>query len=161
MFASDAVTASLDSVAHVIQVALTPIFLLSGIAALLNVFSTRLGRVSDRVDQLAQQVAGANPQEARRISALLAFQRRRSQILDVAVVLGAIAGGATCGATLTLFVGALRDRSGASILFLLFGLAVLATLGALMAFVAEMLLAGRGLRDEVTEKRRSAGEDEP
>ena len=40
----------LDSVAHVIQVALTPIFLLSGIAALLNVFSARLARVADRVD---------------------------------------------------------------------------------------------------------------
>ena len=35
---------SLDLVAHVIQVALTPIFLLSGIATLLNVFATRLAR---------------------------------------------------------------------------------------------------------------------
>src|SRR4051812_27999182 len=160
MFASDGVAASLDSVAHVIQVALTPIFLLSGIAALLNVFSTRLGRVSDRVDQLAQQAIGADPHEARRISAQLAFQRRRSQILDVAVVLGALAGGATCGATLTLFVGALRDRAGASVLFLLFGLAVLATLGALMAFVCEMLLAGRGLR-EATEQRPAVAADAP
>jgi hypothetical protein len=158
MFASDGVAASLDSVAHVIQVALTPIFLLSGIAALLNVFSTRLGRVSDRVDQLAQQAIGADPHEGRRIAALLAFQRRRSQILDVAVVLGALAGGATCGATLTLFVGALRDRAGASVLFLLFGLAVLATLGALLAFVCEMLLAGRGLR-EATEQRPSDAAD--
>jgi hypothetical protein len=33
----------LDTVAHIIQVALTPVFLLSGIATLLNVFSTRLG----------------------------------------------------------------------------------------------------------------------
>ena len=34
---------SLDLVAHVIQVALTPIFLLSGIATLLNVFA-KIGR---------------------------------------------------------------------------------------------------------------------
>ena len=39
----------LDLVAHVIQVALTPIFLLSGIATLLNVFSTRLARVADLI----------------------------------------------------------------------------------------------------------------
>jgi hypothetical protein len=45
---------SLDLVAHVIQVALTPIFLLSGIATLLNVFSTRLARVADRVDQITK-----------------------------------------------------------------------------------------------------------
>jgi hypothetical protein len=45
----------LDLVAHVIQVALTPIFLLSGIATLLNVFSTRLARVADRVDQITSE----------------------------------------------------------------------------------------------------------
>ena len=46
--------ASLDSVAHVIQMALTPIFLLSGIATLLNVFATRLARVADLVVQITK-----------------------------------------------------------------------------------------------------------
>jgi hypothetical protein len=153
MFASDGVAASLDSVAHVIQVALTPVFLLSGISALLNVFSTRLGRVSDKVDQLAQQLVTADAEARERISAQLAFQRLRSWVLDAAVVLGALAGVATCGATLTLFVGALRDRAGASILFLLFGGAVLCTLGALAAFMAEMLIAGHGLREAAAPDR--------
>ena len=44
----------LDLVAHVIQVALTPIFLLSGIATLLNVFATRLARVADLVVQITK-----------------------------------------------------------------------------------------------------------
>jgi len=48
----------LGSVVHIIQIALTPVFLLSGIATLLNVFSTRLARVSDRVDQLSQIFVG-------------------------------------------------------------------------------------------------------
>src|ERR1700753_1853299 len=43
---------SLDSATHLVQLALTPIFLLTGLASLLNVFSTRLGRVADRVDKL-------------------------------------------------------------------------------------------------------------
>jgi len=43
---------TVESVAHVIQVALTPVFLLSGIASLLSVLSTRLARVADRVDAL-------------------------------------------------------------------------------------------------------------
>ena len=81
--------------------------------------------------------------------------------MDLAVVLGALGGGATCGATLTLFVGALRDRAGASILFILFGLAVLCTLGALIAFVVEMLIAGRGLREQVTEHSPAAAGTEP
>ena len=43
---------AIDDAAHVVQLALTPIFLLSGIASLLNVFSTRLGRIADQVDKL-------------------------------------------------------------------------------------------------------------
>jgi hypothetical protein len=52
---------SVDSVAHVIQVALTPVFLLSGVASLLGVLSTRLGRVADRVDSLAERLETAEP----------------------------------------------------------------------------------------------------
>ena len=54
---------SLDLVAHVIQVALTPIFLLSGIATLLNVFATRLARVADLVAQITKAMEQAAPEE--------------------------------------------------------------------------------------------------
>jgi hypothetical protein len=54
----------LDMVAHIIQVALTPVFLLSGIATLLNVFSTRLARVADRVDQIAKGIEEAGPRQS-------------------------------------------------------------------------------------------------
>jgi len=39
---------TLDTAAHVVQLALTPVFFLSGIAALLNVFASRLGRLPTR-----------------------------------------------------------------------------------------------------------------
>ena len=38
--------ATFEAAAHIVQLALTPVFLLSGIAALLNVFAARLGRVA-------------------------------------------------------------------------------------------------------------------
>ena len=40
MFGVETTGTALDNIAHIIQVALTPVFLLSGIATLLNVFST-------------------------------------------------------------------------------------------------------------------------
>jgi len=157
MFGSDASPASLENVAHIIQVALTPIFLLSGIAALLSVFATRLARVADQVDRLTEAIEDATPERALHMSARLAFLRRRSHALDAAVVLGAIGGGLTCGAALALFVGALRDAAVASVLFGLFGLAVISTIGALTAFVIEMLMASRGLRAEAAKGRQSVG----
>jgi hypothetical protein len=150
---------TLDIVAHIIQVALTPVFLLSGIATLLNVFSTRLARVADRVEQISKELEGADPgEDVDDLSAQLLHLRRRSIALDVAVVLAAIGGAATCGSVLTLFVGALRDATVASVLFTTFGAAVACTIGAITAFAAEMMMAGSGVRAEVAAQRRSAAD---
>jgi hypothetical protein len=147
---------SLDFVAHVIQVALTPIFLLSGIATLLNVFSTRLARVADRVDQITKAMEEADPDESVELARQLLHLRRRSIALDTAVVLGAIAAASTCASVFTLFVGALRNSTVASILFTTFGLAIASTISAIGAFTAEMLMAGSGVRAEVAARRRSS-----
>jgi len=146
----------LDNVAHIIQLALTPIFLLSGIGALLNVFATRLSRVSDRVDQIAKEIEGAEPEQVAILALQLASLRRRSWALDIAVVLAAVGAAATCASVLTLLVGALRDETVASILFATFGFAVVCTIGAILAYTAEMLMTGSGLRAEVAAQRRSS-----
>ena len=136
----------LETTAHLIQVALTPVFLLSGIGTLLSVFSTRLGRVADRVDVLSQLMEGADDATAFRLGVQLRRLQRRSLMLDVAVVLGTLAGAATCGATITLFVGALRNQETETILYAMFGFALCCTQAALTAFLVEMLMASRGLR---------------
>ena len=145
---------ALDTVAHIIQVALTPVFLLSGIATLLNVFSTRLARVADQVDAAAKELKSADPTEAHLLSLRLIHLHRRSLALDVAVVLGALGGAATCGAVLILFLGALHEATVASLLFGLFGLAVVCALGAIVAFTVEMLIASTGLRDRAGRGQR-------
>src|SRR5215471_20632213 len=124
----------LQSSSGVIQLALTPVFLLTAVAALLNVFSTRLGRVADRVDLLSGDLKrGAADTEF--LSAQLDFLRRRSLILDVAVVLATVGGAATCAAALVLFLSALRNADVSvqalrAILFGLFGGAIVFTLAA-------------------------------
>src|SRR6516162_4419415 len=135
---------SLDLVAHVIQVALTPIFLLSGIATLLNVFATRLARVADLVAQITKAMEQAAPEECADLVRELLRLRRRSIALDAAVVLGAVAAAATCASVFTLFVGALRNATVASVLFTTFGIAIVATISAIAAFTTEMLMAGSG-----------------
>jgi len=139
----------LENVAHVIQVALTPVFLLSGVGTLLNVFATRLARVTDHMEHaeelLREEPAGP---DAATLRSHLHRLRRRTLALDIAVALGAVGGGATAVATFTLFVGALRNSAVAWILFLMFGAAVACTIGALTAFLAETALSWHGLRNE-------------
>jgi hypothetical protein len=131
---------NLEAAAHVVQLALTPVFLLSGTATLLGVFAARLARVADRVDLLSREAKEPIRDE------LLDLLRRRSRVLDVAVVLSALAGALTCATVLVLFLGGVRGTAAGRLLFLAFGGAIVLTIASLAAFVAEMLLAARGVR---------------
>lgn len=130
----------IDSVAHVVQLALTPVFMLSGLATMLNVFTTRLGRVADRSDLHSR---GAAPLDGQ-----LRRLRLRSRILDIAVLLAALAGILTCGAALTLFLGVLRHAGDGALLFGLFGGALVCLMLALTAFAIETILSGRSVREQ-------------
>ena len=148
---------SVETVAHLIQIALTPVFLFSGVATLLNVLSARLGRVADRVDSLTDKFEAATPGERRGLETRLAYLRRRSFLLDLAVILAALAGMSTLVSAGVLFIDSLRDRTGWA-LFFAFGVSLVLVVGALAAYLAEMMLASVGLRNEA----RGADErDEP
>src|SRR5262249_12569144 len=121
-----------QSSVELIRLALTPVFLLTAVAALLNVFSTRLGRVADRVDLLSADLQ-RGAADTKFLSAQLDILRKRSRILDVAVVLATVGGAATCAAVLVLFLGALRNNEEAAraLLFGFFGGAIVFTIAAL------------------------------
>jgi hypothetical protein len=138
---------TLADATHLIQVALTPVFLLSGIGALLNVFAGRLARVADQLSALnaAIRSGGASAEQNEQLGLL----RRRSLILDVAVVLATGGAATTCLAIMTLFLFALSNKAIASVLLLFFGLAVLCTLGSVVAFGVEMVLSNRAIRRRI------------
>lgn len=145
--------ASLESAAHVVQLALAPVFLLSGIGALLNVFATRLGRVADQANALAG--GGKRGRDHDLESNTL---RWRTRVLESAVVLAALAGALTCGTVLALFLGEVRGAGASRLLFLLFGGAIILTMGALLAYVIEMLLAARGVHRLVGKGKGKSGD---
>ena len=138
---------SLDSLAHIIQTALTPVFLLSGIGTLINVFNTRLARVSDHVEHLTGLLNNPDSScDATRALRHLARLSRRRLALDAAVILGALAGAFTCAAAFALFLVTLRDAAGGTLLLWLFGGALGCTIAALLFFLTDTVLAWHGLR---------------
>jgi hypothetical protein len=146
---SEAAAAALGSVVHIIQVSLSPVFLLSGIATLLNVFSTRLARVADQVDALAKQAEGADAEMAATLARRLDYLQRRSFALDAAVALGAAGGALTCATVLALFIGEAGGIALATMLIVTFGLAITCTLAAIGAYAVEMFMASRHVRAAV------------
>jgi len=76
--------------------------------------------------------------------------RRGTNVISsifVAIDVGIVRGGLVVSRRVLLFVGNLRDRPGVA-LFVAFSLTLIFTMGALGAFLIEMLLASRGLRDQ-------------
>jgi MFS family permease len=156
MGATEAASEALGSVVHIIQVSLTPVFLLSGIATLLNVFSTRFARVADQVDAAAKEVEGVDAATAGLLSRRLSHLHRRSVVLDVAVALGAAGGASTCATVLALFVGEAGGFAIARVLFVTFGLAIACTLASIGAYAVEMFMASRHVRAEVAKGQQAA-----
>ena len=138
---------TLEAAGHLIQVALTPVFLLSGIAALLNVFAGRLARVADRLEAMSAALGTdlSTPDQHEEFARL----HRRSVMLDVAVVLGTLGAAATCMAILTLFLFALSNKAIAGVLISFFGLAIVCTLVSVAAFGLEMLMSSKALRERM------------
>jgi hypothetical protein len=140
---------AIDAVVHIIQVSLTPVFLLTGIATLLNVFTTRLGRVADQVDTLSKGIEADPAHQSALMSLRLAHLHRRSLFLDAAVVLAATAGASTCVSVLGLFVAEAGGFAVAAVLYVTFGLAIVCILAAIVAYTIEMMLSSRRVREEV------------
>ena len=140
---------AVDSVAHIVQVALTPVFLLSGIGTLLNLFNTRLARVSDHREHATELLSGDGEEvDHALLRAHLRRLRQRTMVLDASIALGAIGGASTCGSAFVLFLGSLRDTAVTAWLFALFGLALGCTACALLTFLADSVLAWHGLHRE-------------
>jgi hypothetical protein len=144
----------IDAVAHIIRLALTPVFLLLSIAALLNVFSTRLSLVGDRVEQVTKALEDADQDHSAALEKQLVHLHRRTLALDSAVILASIAKAAICTAVLLLFVGSLSDEPVGWALLLAFGSAIVCALGAIVAYAVEMLLAGTGIRAHLAHGHR-------
>jgi hypothetical protein len=143
---------AVEGPAHLIQLALTPVFLLTAIAGFLNVFTGRLARVADRVNAISRARLEGRPLLPG-LSENLNSLRRRTLALQGAVVLVGASGAFTCAATFTIFLGALGAELTALLLFLEFGLALFCLLVGLGCFVAEMLIASRAMISQIAADR--------
>lgn len=143
-----------ETIAHLIQVAIAPVFLLNGLGILLNVFTGRLTRVVDRMRKVAVQLRahpdGADDGQLRRE---LALQRLRLKIVNGAIALAALSAFLTCCAILALFVGGLVHDTQSVLPLALFAAAVAAVIAALALFLWEVRVSGHALAAETDDLR--------
>jgi hypothetical protein len=133
-------------IAHLIQVALTPIFLMTAVGVTLNVLTNRLARIVDRARNLENSLnrpEAVAPADAHRQLGVLA---RRSVYINAAITLIIASGLLISLVVVMLFVNAfLRWNLAAAIAFV-FILSMLSLALSLLAFLIEVRIATRALR---------------
>jgi len=145
---------AVTTIAQTIQLSLSPVFMLAGIGALLNVLAGRLSRVVDR----ARQVEGLHPRSTgpehdRHVWELRLLDRRMS-VINMALVLGVSSAVMTCLVVAMLFVAELAKLHIGTVVALSFILAMFLLIAALVSFLIEvrMSLTAIHIRPELLEK---------
>jgi hypothetical protein len=128
-------------IAHAIQLAVAPVFLLTGVAGLLSVMVTRLGRVIDRARVLATSWASLDAQartDARFEMDNLTLRRRAS---SWSIAFCSAAALLVCLVIVTLFAEEFFATNLKWLAGGLFVAAMAALIGGLSCFLREILLA--------------------
>ena len=134
-------------IAHIIQLAVAPAFLLAGTGSLLGVVTTRLARVIDRARVLEERMLSPrDDDEAGRMRAELISLDKRMQLAQRAVLLFSIAALMVCLVIATMFVGDFIKAPIGAFVALIFIAAMFAMAGGLMLFLREIQIGTRALK---------------
>lgn len=127
----------LSTVAHVIQLSVAPVFLLTGIGSILGVLSNRLARIVDRFRTLNNASEPVREAHRDEMSILL----RRSRWINIAVTLCTCSALLVCIVIAALFVGTQISIDPSNVVSLMFISAMLALILGLLCFLREIFLA--------------------
>jgi uncharacterized protein DUF2721 len=134
------------AIGHVIQLAVAPVFLLTGVSGLLAVLINRLARIIDRARTLEERVARAAEDAQAPMYAELRLLSRRARLINSAVSLCTVCALLICTVIVTLFASAFLLTDLSIVVGISFTGAMLALFSALVSFLREVHLATRNLR---------------
>lgn len=143
---------AVESLAHIpgigqaIQLAVAPVFLLTGVGATLNVLVSRIGRIIDRARVMEDQLVKASPDVAVELHGRLRVLSRRAKLINRAMVLSVLSGILVSLVVASLFVSAVLEIGLALPIALAFVLALLCLASALVCFLREVFIATESLR---------------
>lgn len=138
---------NINTVAHVIEVSVAPVFLLAGISGLLVVLTNRLGRAIDRsrmlkAAELEPVPAAQSDSIQREKTALIA----RIRFVNAAISMAVVSAILVCLVIVTLFLGSLVQFNVAAVIASLFIVCMLFLSLAFFMFFLEVMISIRTLK---------------
>ena len=128
------------AIAHAIQLAVAPVFLLTGVASILSVLTNRLIRIVDRSRFLHRNLLSAiktNPNIQVEIKSL----KKRAHLIHWAIGLCTTCLLLICSVVAVLFIGSFKEFNMSLLIAYLFIAAMICLIMALLNFISEIYLA--------------------
>ena len=137
---------SVNTVADVVRIAIAPVFLLSGIAAFVNVCTSRLSRIVDRSREVEPRLLESRGAEHDRWLGELRVLDRRMSLVSWAISLSVLSGVLICAVVVLLFSASLsRFHVATTIAWLFIGSMVAIGVG-FAVFLVETRVGSRAVR---------------
>ena len=137
---------SVSSLTHTISLAIAPVFLLTGVASIINVLAGRLARVVDRARAIEADFPGVGGLERQRFTADLTILDHRIRLTHWAMICCTGSALLVCLLVSALFVADLADVGSARLVAALFVLAMALIIAGLVLFLLEVQVATRSVR---------------
>ena len=145
---------SLPGLAHTIQLALAPAFLLNGIGIILGMLTGRLTRIVDRARVVEREFTpNDHPDHAHQVKELRLLDRRM-RIVNNAIFVATASAVVLCTVVAAMFLAELAGFGFARTLAMMFALSLGLLIASLVLFLVEVRVAVRAIqmRDELLER---------
>jgi hypothetical protein len=131
------------NISSYIQAAVAPVFLLAGVAGLLNVFTGRLARIVDRLERIDAEIIEKSDKEIDYIIDEKTKQRRvfllkRMQNINLSILFGTVTGFMVAMVILIIFASEIFNFDGKIVISLLFISSMISLALSLFLFLKEI-----------------------
>ena len=136
-------TDGVNTVSHLIQLSVAPVFLLAAVAGLLNVFTGRLTRIIDKLEKIDMTLENKKTEEAKQIALEKTKERRifltlRMQNINHSISLCTMTGLLIALVIVTMFLSSIFEFNGSIFIATLFIFAMLSLITSLFLFQKEI-----------------------
>ena len=135
----------------VLQVAIGPVILISGVGLLLLTLTNRFGRAVDRSRALGREVLQVGEAERRRLGSQVEILYRRARLIRLSIIMAAMSLLLAALLIIVLFIAALSRWEAGFAIILLFICCLASLIVSLLAFIRDIQLSLHALKLELGE----------
>lgn len=147
---------SLSSLLPIIQLAITPVIMISGMGALMITLTNRMARIVDRTRAVAEAIPAADPEERKHLEGQLDIMWGRALLIRRAVTSNGLSMLLSCLLVVALFAAAMLDLKLNSLVLVLvlFGASIGLLIASLVDFLRDIFVSLQALRLQVDRARQ-------